>query len=248
MLRGLFFWPVMVTVREAAERAKQASYRLASLPLKTRNGALESIAIALRERSPAIEEANVRDLQAAKAQGLPQALVKRLRYDRAKIEESVESIRSLMAQEDVVGKLLSRTELDEGLVLDKVSCPIGVIGVVFESRPDALVQISCLCLRSGNAVLLKGGTEAKETNLALAGAIEHGLPGGEPVSDPVLPQGPADGAAVRALCCNRLPVLAGYADPVPVGGCPAVLGHRGDGGRDILPGGQPLTYRYSTIS
>lgn len=185
MPRGLFFWPVMVTVREAAERAKQASYRLASLPLETRNGALESIAIALRERSAAIEEANSRDLQAAKAQGLPQALVKRLRYDRAKIEESVESIRSLMAQEDVVGKLLSRTELDKGLVLDKVSCPIGVIGVVFESRPDALVQISCLCLRSGNAVLLKGGTEAKETNLALAGAIEHALAGDERLAEAV---------------------------------------------------------------
>jgi glutamate-5-semialdehyde dehydrogenase len=80
-----------------------------------------------------------------------------------------------MAQEDMVGKLLARTELDEGLILDKVSCPIGVIGVVFESRPDALVQISCLCLRSGNAVLLKGGTEAKRTNEALADTIMYAL-------------------------------------------------------------------------
>jgi glutamate-5-semialdehyde dehydrogenase len=167
----------MVSVREAAEMAKQASYRLASLPLEARNRAIESVADALRERSQGIEEANARDLQAARAQGLPQALVKRLRYDRSKIEESVQSIRSLMAQEDVVGKLLARTELDDGLVLDKVSCPIGVIGVVFESRPDALVQISCLCLRSGNAVLLKGGTEARETNLALADAINHALAG-----------------------------------------------------------------------
>lgn len=175
----------MVSVREAAERAKQASYRMASLPLETRNKAIESIAVALRERAQAIEEANSRDLQAAKAQGLPQALVKRLRYDQAKIEESVESIRSLMAQEDVVGRLLSRTELDNGLVLDKVSCPIGVIGVVFESRPDALVQISCLCLRSGNAVLLKGGTEARETNLALAGAIDQALSFDERLRDAV---------------------------------------------------------------
>jgi len=180
-----FFWPAMVSVREAAERAKQASYRMASLPLEARNKAIESIAAALRERAQAIEEANSRDLQAAKAQGLPQALVKRLRYDRAKIEESVESIRSLMAQEDVVGRLLARTELDDGLVLDKVSCPIGVIGVVFESRPDALVQISCLCLRSGNAVLLKGGTEARETNLALAEAIDQALAGDERLRDAV---------------------------------------------------------------
>jgi glutamate-5-semialdehyde dehydrogenase len=175
----------MVGVREAAERAKQASYRLASLSLETRNKAIESIAQALRERADAIIEANSRDLQAAKEQGLPPALVKRLRYDRAKIDESIESIRSLAAQEDVVGKLLSRTELDDGLVLDKVSCPIGVIGVVFESRPDALVQISCLCLRSGNAVLLKGGTEAKETNLALAGAIDQALAGDARLKDAV---------------------------------------------------------------
>jgi glutamate-5-semialdehyde dehydrogenase len=185
MVRGYFFWPVMVSVREAAERAKQASYRLASLPLETRNGALESIATALVERSRSIEEANARDMRAAKDQGLPQALVKRLRYDRAKIDESVESIRSLKAQEDVVGKLLSRTELDEGLVLDKVSCPIGVIGVVFESRPDALVQISCLCLRSGNAVLLKGGTEARETNLAIAEAMDQALAGDKRLADAV---------------------------------------------------------------
>jgi len=172
-------------VREAAERARQASYRLASLPLETRNKAIEDIANALLERSSIIMEANSRDLRSAEEQRLSQALVKRLRYDRSKIDESVESIRSLMAQEDVVGKLLARTELDEGLVLDKVSCPIGVIGVVFESRPDALVQISCLCLRSGNAVLLKGGTEAKETNLALAEAIDAALSADERLKDAV---------------------------------------------------------------
>ncbi len=185
MLRIEFFWPVMVAVREAAERARQASYRLASLPLETRNKAIEDIANALLERSSIIMEANSRDLRSAEEQRLSQALVKRLRYDRSKIDESVESIRSLMAQEDVVGKLLARTELDEGLVLDKVSCPIGVIGVVFESRPDALVQISCLCLRSGNAVLLKGGTEAKETNLALAEAIDAALSADERLKDAV---------------------------------------------------------------
>lgn len=185
MLRIEFFWPVMVAVREAAERARQASYRLASLPLEVRNKAIEDIADALLERSSIITEANSRDLRAAEEQGLPQALVKRLRYDRSKIDESIESIRSLMAQEDVVGKLLARTELDEGLVLDKVSCPIGVIGVVFESRPDALVQISCLCLRSGNAVLLKGGTEARETNLALAEAIDAALSADERLKDAV---------------------------------------------------------------
>jgi glutamate-5-semialdehyde dehydrogenase len=124
-------------------------------------------------------------MEAARRSDLPPVLIKRLRYDRAKLEESMESIRSLRAQEDVVGRLLSRMELDDGLVLDKVSCPIGVIGVVFEARPEALVQISCLCLRSGNAVLLKGGAEAKETNQALAEAITYALSPDERFQDAV---------------------------------------------------------------
>ena len=161
----------MDQIRAAAERAKAASYRLANVELGKRNLAMESIAEALQARATEIEEANRRDLQAAQREGLANVLVKRLRYDRPKIDESVRSVRSLMGQEEVVGKVISRTELDDGLMLDKVTCPIGVIGVVFESRPDALVQISCLCLRSGNAVLLKGGAEARETNQILADTI-----------------------------------------------------------------------------
>jgi len=165
----------MDAVRAAALRAREASYRLASMDLGTRNEALSRIAEALQSDRDAIVEANRRDLAAAQAASLPPVLVKRLRYDEAKVEESVRSIASLREQEDVVGTVLARTELDEGLVLEKVSCPIGVIGVVFESRPEALVQISCLCLRSGNAVLLKGGAEAKETNEALHRAIARAV-------------------------------------------------------------------------
>ena len=89
------------------------------------------------------------------------------------MDESIESLRSLVRQEDPIGKVVSRTELDDGLVLEKVTCPIGVIGVIFESRPDALVQISTLCLKSGNAVLLKGGSEAAHTNQALFETIDR---------------------------------------------------------------------------
>jgi glutamate-5-semialdehyde dehydrogenase len=161
----------MDPVRIAAQLARDASYELSSLDLGTRNDALLRIAEALKANMEEIVEANQKDLASAKAAKISPVMIKRLRYDEEKIEESVRSIRSLMEQEDVVGKLLSRTELDDGLVLDKVSCPIGVIGVVFESRPEALVQISCLCLRSGNAVLLKGGVEAKGTNEILARTI-----------------------------------------------------------------------------
>lgn len=167
----------MDAVRLAAERARKSSYALSSISLESRNAALEAIAQALEANSQAIIEANQADLQAAAEMKIPAALIKRLKYGEEKIRESTTSIRSIMQQEDVVGKVIARTELDQDLILDKVSCPIGVIGVVFESRPDALVQISCLCLKSGNAVLLKGGSEAKRTNRILAELIEKAITG-----------------------------------------------------------------------
>lgn len=165
----------MDAVRLAAERARKSSYALSSISLESRNAALEAIAQALEANSQAIIEANQADLHAAAEMKIPAALIKRLKYGEEKIRESTTSIRSIMQQEDVVGKVIARTELDQDLILDKVSCPIGVIGVVFESRPDALVQISCLCLKSGNAVLLKGGSEAKRTNRILAELIEKAI-------------------------------------------------------------------------
>jgi glutamate-5-semialdehyde dehydrogenase len=165
----------MDLTKEAAESAKRSSFGLAALSLATRNEALSRIAKELEARKPEIISANDLDMEEARRHSLAQPLLKRLRYDSAKLEESWQQIRSLIGQEDPIGKVLSRTELDEGLILEKVSCPIGVIGIVFESRPDALVQISTLCLKSGNAVLLKGGSEAKHTNEALAKVINDAI-------------------------------------------------------------------------
>jgi len=124
-------------------------------------------------------EANARDLAAAA--GLASPLVKRLKLDPAKLDTLADGARQLAAREDPLGTVLARRKLDEGLMLEQVRCPLGVLAVVFESRPDALVQIASLALRSGNAVLLKGGREAAESNRALAdvvrGALEKaGLP------------------------------------------------------------------------
>jgi len=124
-------------------------------------------------------EANARDLAAAA--GLASPLVKRLKLDPAKLDTLADGARQLAAREDPLGTVLARRKLDEGLMLQQVRCPLGVLAVVFESRPDALVQIASLALRSGNAVLLKGGREAAESNRALAdvvrGALEKaGLP------------------------------------------------------------------------
>jgi len=172
-----------MSIAESAKAAKSASIQLAVVGSGVKSKALAQIARALKQRSAEIVSANEKDLAAAEKGNLAAPLLKRLRFDQSKIADVVAGIESLLKLDDPVGKTLSATELDEGLELYKVSCPIGVIGVIFESRPDALVQISTLCLKSGNAVLLKGGSEAQHTNRTLAEVITQvgekaGLPEG----------------------------------------------------------------------
>ncbi|SFR10883.1 glutamate-5-semialdehyde dehydrogenase [Desulfoscipio geothermicus] len=162
-----------MSMNELARRVKDASIKLAGAETELKNNALAKIADALQQRKDEIIMANREDLQRSEQEHLPAPLLKRLRFDEAKIMDAVDGIKSLIKLEDPVGKTLLSTELDEGLELYKVTCPIGLIGVIFESRPDALVQISTLCLKSGNGVLLKGGSEAKETNRVLAGIISE---------------------------------------------------------------------------
>lgn len=172
-----------MTVKEFALKSKKAALILAGLDSQTKNDALRRIIAALRQNADAIVAANQQDLAQAQADQLAAPLVKRLKFDAAKIQEAIDGLESLLRLPDPVGKTLSAMELDSGLELYKVACPIGVIGVIFESRPDALVQISSLCLKSGNAALLKGGSEAARTNRILAELIdragkEAGLPDG----------------------------------------------------------------------
>lgn len=166
-----------------AATAKKASSILGSLDTGAKNAALKEIRAALEAARVRLAEANGEDLRAAEKTGLDAPLLKRLRFDEAKLREVLAGIESLEKLPDPSGRVLSARELDEGLCLYQVSCPIGVIGVIFESRPDALVQISTLCLKSGNAVILKGGSEAARTNKALFEVIRDasaraGLPEG----------------------------------------------------------------------
>jgi glutamate-5-semialdehyde dehydrogenase len=172
-----------MNISEMAAAAKSASIRLAAVTTDVKNNALAEIARALRQHGGEIVSANQQDLSAAEKSNLAAPLLKRLKFDEGKIAQTIAGIESLIKLDDPVGRTLAATELDAGLELYKVTCPIGVIGVVFESRPDALVQISTLCLKSGNAVLLKGGSEAAKTNRILAGTIaaaseKAGLPAG----------------------------------------------------------------------
>ncbi|RJP86751.1 MAG: glutamate-5-semialdehyde dehydrogenase [Desulfobacteraceae bacterium] len=172
-----------MTIKDRAAQAKKASILMAATAADIKNNALHAIARALTASANEIIAANQADLDAAAAENLAAPLLKRLKFQKDKIQEAVEGIGSLISLVDPVGVTLSATELDRGLELYKVSSPIGVIGIVFESRPDALVQISSLCLKSGNAVMMKGGSEAAHTNRILSeiihtAGISAGLPRG----------------------------------------------------------------------
>ena len=158
-------------IRTAAKAAKRAAIQLAAIETGLKNKALQAIADEMWAHRTTILEANEKDLDFSRKNNLAQPLLKRLKFDEKKLAETIRGIESLISLPDPVGVTLSARELDEGLELYQITCPIGVIGVIFESRPDALVQISTLCLKSGNGVLLKGGSEAAHTNRALADVI-----------------------------------------------------------------------------
>lgn len=172
-----------MNIREEAHQMKLISPKLAASSNEERNKALAAVAKALEERKDEIFAANYVDLKNAKDNGISDAVYKRLKFDEGKLKSVLDGIAQLISLEDPVGKVMFTRELDEGLVLKRISCPIGVIGVIFEARPDALVQISSLCIKSGNCAILKGGKETVTTNKVLfqiinESVIQAGLPKG----------------------------------------------------------------------
>ena len=170
-----------MSIREDVKKMKVAAPYLAASSDVIRNKALEIVAANLGKNADRIFEANRMDLEAADKNGVAQAVVKRLRFDEHKLADVLAGINMLKGLDDPIGKVSLHRELDEGLVLTRVSCPIGVIGVIFEARPDALVQISTLCIKSGNCAILKGGKETANSNRVLFeiihnSIIEAGLP------------------------------------------------------------------------
>lgn len=150
---------------------------MASLPGEVRNAALAAVADGLEKNKEAIFAANERDLANASESGLSAPIVSRLKFDAQKLAGCIAGINDLIDLEDPLFRELLKRQLDEGLLLTKTTCPIGVIGVIFESRPDALVQIAALCMKSGNCAILKGGSEAKHTNKALFDVIYEAAAG-----------------------------------------------------------------------
>ena len=160
-------------IADAAREMKLASPEVAATSAAVRNAALAAIREALIEHADEIFAANAEDLAAAAENGIASAIVKRLKFDQHKLDDVCAGIQDLIGLPDPIGSVLLDRDLDEGLRLKRIACPIGVIGVIFEARPDALVQISTLCLKSGNCSILKGGSETARTNKALFGFI-HG--------------------------------------------------------------------------
>lgn len=168
----------MSELRQLAEKARQAYFMLSHAD---RTAILKDMAQAIRNHSQEIYAANKKDLEAAQGK-IAEPLYKRLIINEPKLRDLVDGIEQLAAMPDPVGRVLLETELDEGLILRKVQTPIGVVAAIFESRPEVVGQIAALAIRSGNAVLLKGGSEAAQTNAVIGEIIQsvlekHGVAG-----------------------------------------------------------------------
>jgi glutamate-5-semialdehyde dehydrogenase len=160
---------------EMARQTRDSARSLGILPSELKNQALEAIAQALEANAADILAANIADCEAARADGLSPALYARLKLDETKLLGAIAGVRDVAKLPDPVGDVQLHRELDTGLILQRITCPLGVLGVIFEARPDAVVQISSLAIKSGNGVILKGGKEALRSCEALVNAIWQGL-------------------------------------------------------------------------
>ena len=177
---------------DIAKRAKRASVKAQGLSSEVKNRGLVAVAEALESNKEKIFEANKVDLEFAKElveKGeLTQATFNRLKLDENKMRDMIQGIYDISKLDDPVNKILLKRELDDGLVLNKVSCPIGVLGIIFEARPDVISQISALAIKSSNAVILKGGKESKNTNKTILEIINSALSGVNGFPDGLLNQ------------------------------------------------------------
>ncbi len=163
------------SLMDIARETRAAAGQLAGLSVSDRNQALAAIAQSLEAAAPEILAANAADCAAAQTDGIATALYARLKLDESKLKGAIAGIRDVAKLADPIGAVQLHRELDDGLILKRIACPLGVLGVIFEARPDAVMQISSLAIKSGNGVILKGGKEAVRSCEALVRAIRAGL-------------------------------------------------------------------------
>lgn len=170
-----------MNIKEEVKAVKLASPKTAGTSEEARNKALLEVVKQLKARQQEIFEANAMDLKQAEIDKVAAPIIKRLKFDETKLRDVIAGIEDLVKLEDPLFKQDMHRQLDEGLILYRETCPIGVIGVIFEARPDALIQISSLCIKSGNCVILKGGSETMNSNRVLfniiyEAVIKSGMP------------------------------------------------------------------------
>jgi len=190
-------------VVKAAESARAASRRLGTIDAEQRAAALRAMAQALRDNASSIIAANAKDMAAGERAGLSSAMLDRLLLDDERVEQIAQALEEIAELPDPVGHVLKEWTIDNGLLIQRVACPIGVIGIIYESRPNVTADAAGLCIKSGNACVLRGGSEAINSNLELArvlsaAAVAAGLPKGTVTMIPV-----TDREAVQVMC--RLP-------------------------------------------
>ncbi len=163
--------PNLLTI---AQKTRESAELLAILSSEQRNQALEAIAKALENATPEILAANEIDCQTAKG-NISNALYARLKLGESKLKAAIEGVKDVAKLNDPVGQIQIKRELDRDLLLQRITCPLGVLGVIFEARPDALIQITSLAIKSGNGVILKGGKEATQSCATLVKVIKEAL-------------------------------------------------------------------------
>lgn len=165
----------MTTVTEIGKKAKTAERELMTAPLLKRDRALKEIAQALRDNCNYITEENRKDIEAARSNGMSESMLDRLSLDEKRIEGIASAVENIIALPDPLGRVLSGAVRPNGMKIEKVSVPLGVIAVIFEARPNVTVDAAALCLKSGNSVILRGGKEAINSNKAMAKVMREAL-------------------------------------------------------------------------
>lgn len=163
------------SLHDQAKAANAASRRLAATSADVKNKALHGIADAIEANKQSILRANEQDLEAAKRDGLDFQMLERMTLNNARVKDMADAARNIAALEDPIGEVLEHRELPNGLQLERVRVPLGVIGVIYESRPNVTIDIATLCLKSGNGVVLRGGKECILTNTVLAGIVKNAI-------------------------------------------------------------------------
>jgi glutamate-5-semialdehyde dehydrogenase len=190
---------IPMLIADMAARARAASQQLAAMSSAQKSRALHAAAQAIRDASDTIIAANVQDMRAGEASGLTGALLDRLRLDAGRVEAMAAGIEAVARLDDPVGRVIDRVERPNGLVLTRVRVPIGVIGIIYESRPNVTADAGALCAMSGNAAILRGGSEAIHSNRAIHAALAGGLEAGGMPADAIQLVPVTDRAAVGAM-------------------------------------------------